>query len=177
MIELLFNLIKIAIGVRHDISKPVSADEWKILYDMAQKQAILGVCFYGVQDLRKKESISVQFLPEPLFAKWLGKVVQIQQRNEAIDKLSAKACKRLEDAGLNAAILKGQGLSTIKRMSYHGMHLLSHYPSEVLWTPIWLVYHKIWKTIKIKKSKHILNKEILCTNIFLNDSLIFGLRL
>lgn len=27
----------------------------------------------------------------------------------------------------------------------HGSHLLLHYPSEVLWTPIWLVYHRYWK--------------------------------
>jgi hypothetical protein len=27
----------------------------------------------------------------------------------------------------------------------HGRHLLLHYPSEVLWTPVWLVYHRMWK--------------------------------
>lgn len=27
----------------------------------------------------------------------------------------------------------------------HGAHLLLHYPSEVLWTPVWLIYHKLWK--------------------------------
>ena len=29
----------------------------------------------------------------------------------------------------------------------HGSHLLMHYPSEVIWTPIWLVYHKWWKWV------------------------------
>ena len=33
----------------------------------------------------------------------------------------------------------------------HGNHLLMHYPSEVIWTPIWLVYHKIWKWNKKRK--------------------------
>lgn len=27
----------------------------------------------------------------------------------------------------------------------HGTHLLLHYPSEVIWTPVWLIYHKAWK--------------------------------
>lgn len=27
----------------------------------------------------------------------------------------------------------------------HGSHLLRHYPSEVIWTPIWLIYHHYWK--------------------------------
>ncbi len=31
----------------------------------------------------------------------------------------------------------------------HGSHLLLHYPSEVIWTPIWLVYHWFWKRSKI----------------------------
>lgn len=33
----------------------------------------------------------------------------------------------------------------------HGSHLLMHYPSEVIWTPIWLMYHKIWKWNKKRK--------------------------
>ena len=33
----------------------------------------------------------------------------------------------------------------------HGSHLLMHYPSEVVWTPIWLVYHKMWKWNKKRK--------------------------
>ena len=42
------------------------------------------------------------------------------------------------------------GYSKLKRMTRHGLYLLMHYPSEVLWTPIWLVYHKVWKRIKLK---------------------------
>ncbi len=33
----------------------------------------------------------------------------------------------------------------LRRQVAHGAHLLLHYPSEVLWTPIWLVYHRVWK--------------------------------
>ena len=33
----------------------------------------------------------------------------------------------------------------------HGNHLLMHYPSEVIWTPIWLMYHKVWKWNKRRK--------------------------
>lgn len=33
----------------------------------------------------------------------------------------------------------------------HGNHLLLHYPSEVIWTPIWLIYHKVWKWNKKRK--------------------------
>ena len=44
-----------------------------------------------------------------------------------------------------------KGYGKMRRMAKHGMHLLMHYPSEVLWTPVWLVYHKVWKYRRIKR--------------------------
>lgn len=44
--------------------------------------------------------------------------------------------------------------SKLKRMTKHGLHLLIHYPSEVIWTPIWLVYHKVWKYRKRKSKRY-----------------------
>lgn len=35
----------------------------------------------------------------------------------------------------------------------HSLHLLLHYPSEVLWTPAWLVWHHFWKKKKIREIK------------------------
>ena len=31
----------------------------------------------------------------------------------------------------------------------YGSRLIIHYPSEVILTPIWLLFHKIWKIVKI----------------------------
>lgn len=45
------------------------------------------------------------------------------------------------------------GFGTFKRMTIHGLHLLLHYPSEVIWTPIWLVYHKLWKMKNKRKTR------------------------
>ena len=50
-------------------------------------------------------------------------------------------------------------LSTFRRMSVHGAHLMLHYPSEVIWTPIWLIYHKVWKWNK--KREIYIGKNIL----------------
>ncbi len=41
----------------------------------------------------------------------------------------------------------------LRRQLAHGAHLLLHYPSEVIWTPIWLVYHKVWKWEKVREIK------------------------
>lgn len=52
---------------------------------------------------------------------------------------------------------KYQHLFKLRRQIAHGSHLLLHYPSEVIWTPIWLVYHKVWKW---RKKRMIHKKEI-----------------
>ena len=40
-----------AIGRGDSLSRVPSADEWSALYGLAQKQALVGVCFYGMQRL------------------------------------------------------------------------------------------------------------------------------
>lgn len=43
---------------------------------------------------------------------------------------------------------KGQGkFSAITKILKHNLHLLSHYPADVIWTPMWIVYHWCWKRI------------------------------
>lgn len=43
---------------------------------------------------------------------------------------------------------KQQGkLGAVKKIMKHNLHLLAHYPSEVIWAPVWIVYHWCWKRI------------------------------
>ena len=56
-----------------------------------------------------------------------------------------------ETGNFGQADKRFKGMSKFRRMTKHGIHLLLHYPSEVIWTPIWLVYHKVWKWRKKRK--------------------------
>ena len=40
---------------------------------------------------------------------------------------------------------KGGKLQTLKKVIKHNAHLMRHYPTEILWPPIWFVWHKLWK--------------------------------
>lgn len=40
------------------------------------------------------------------------------------------------------------GLGYVMRIVRHSLHLMSHYPSEALWAPVWVVWHKGWKIKK-----------------------------
>ena len=36
-------------------------------------------------------------------------------------------------------------LGAVKAILTHNMHLVTHYPSDVIWAPVWIVCHKFWK--------------------------------
>lgn len=39
----------------------------------------------------------------------------------------------------------GGKLGAVKAILTHNLHLLAHYPSDVIWAPVWIVWHKLWK--------------------------------
>ena len=39
----------------------------------------------------------------------------------------------------------GGKLGTMKAVCRHNWYLMSHYPSDVFWAPLWFVWHKCWK--------------------------------
>lgn len=38
-------------------------------------------------------------------------------------------------------------MRSIKKILKHNLHLLTHYPGDTLWAPIWIVYHWCWKRL------------------------------
>ena len=39
----------------------------------------------------------------------------------------------------------GGKLGAVKAILTHNLHLLTHYPADVIWAPVWIVWHKLWK--------------------------------
>lgn len=35
--------------------------------------------------------------------------------------------------------------NTVKQVCRHNWHLMRHYPADVVWAPVWFVWHKCWK--------------------------------
>ena len=40
---------------------------------------------------------------------------------------------------------RGGKWSTVKQVCRHNWHLMRHYPADVIWAPVWFVWHKCWK--------------------------------
>ena len=111
MNQLFFELIKVALHRQDCLSHVPSAKEWMELYHIAEKQALLGVCFYAIRRLDEKgQSVNI---PGAIRMQWLGMTVQIQQRNEVLNRRCAELQNMLNDAGFRSCILKGQSLAEL----------------------------------------------------------------
>lgn len=109
MKELLFDLIRVAIGRQNSLSRIPSSEEWQALYEISLKHAIAGVSFAGIRKLQK-DGVNI---PSDVYWQWLGLASQVQQRNEVMNAHCVEACRRLQQAGFKTCILKGQGIAQL----------------------------------------------------------------
>ena len=105
--KLFFELIQVAICHRDSLSCVPSTAEWSMLYGLAVKQTVSGVCFCGVQRLPKEQLAN---MPTPLKMQWLAMAGKIQQRNEEINRKCAEVYEAIHKEGFECAVLKGQGV-------------------------------------------------------------------
>lgn len=106
--NLFFELIQVALGVRVCLSHSPTAEEWRMLYDIAMKQSLVGVCFAGVQRLQQQQTP-----PEMLYLTWMGMAAKIQQRNEIMNGYTHKALTYFRAKGFPCQVLKGQGVAKL----------------------------------------------------------------
>ena len=105
--QLFFELIRVAIGNAVCLSHTPTAKEWQMLYEMAKKQSLVGICFAGMQRLQGQ----MQCPPEQLYLQWMGMSAKIQQRNEVVNRQCAELQAKLSDSGFQSTIMKGQGVA------------------------------------------------------------------
>lgn len=92
--------------------------EWEMLYKMATKQSLVGICFAGV---RKYIEISRQItpkndIPEKVYLRWLASTTQIQHKNEIMNQRCVEIQRKLHLSGFSCTILKGQGVASLYGM-------------------------------------------------------------
>ncbi len=115
MHDLYISLIRLSIGTSNNLSHQPSVEEWRMLYRMTIKQALIGVCFAGVRRYMEiaKQCGNMLNIPQDLYYQWLGTTVRIQQQNELMNKRCVDLQSKLSLAGFKSTILKGQGVSTL----------------------------------------------------------------
>ena len=102
--KIFFDFLRFCIGSAKEIPGSLKEVDWKELYAIAQKQALLGVLFHGIQRLPK------ELAPEQkLLMQWMVMAEQIRKQNIRLFLDSVKVCKNFENKGFANCILKGQG--------------------------------------------------------------------
>lgn len=102
--KIFFDFLRFCIGSAKEIPDSLKEVDWKELYAIAQKQALLGVLFYGIRRLPK------ELAPEQkLLMQWMVMAEQIRKQNIRLFQDSVKVCQNFENEGFANCILKGQG--------------------------------------------------------------------
>lgn len=109
--SVLFDFLKYCLGAKSDVNKVIANMDWQELYSFAFKQAILGLCFDGIERLGKEypEELKQNPIGRELLMTWMGAAQQIRRQNRKVNRVAAKLYSKFREDGLRCCILKGQG--------------------------------------------------------------------
>ena len=106
-----FAFLKYCLGSKENMSRVIVGMNWQELYSFASKQALLGLCFEGIERLGKEypEELRLNPIGRELLMTWMGKAQQIRRQNMKVNAVASKLFSMLREDGLRCCILKGQG--------------------------------------------------------------------
>ena len=109
--DMIFDFLKYCLGGKDNMSNVVADIDWQQLYSFASKQALLGLCFDGIERLGKEYPKELKLNPigRELLMTWMGKAQQIRRQNMKVNAVAAKLYSKFRVDGLRCCILKGQG--------------------------------------------------------------------
>ena len=104
---LLFELLKSFVGTRDSLPEIASPVVWDGIFELASKQALVGVVFSVLERYPRT------LYPEKkkLLGWWWAGAEQIKVRNEAMDATIPGIVRSFEERGFPATLLKGQGVA------------------------------------------------------------------
>ena len=106
-----FAFLRYCLGYKGNMSKIVARMDWQELYSFASKQALLGLCFEGIERLGKEypEELKRNPIGRELLMNWMGKAQQIRRQNMKVNAVAGKLFAMLREDGMRCCVLKGQG--------------------------------------------------------------------
>ena len=103
--------LKYCLGYKGNMSRVIAGMDWQELYSFASKQALLGLCFDGIERLGKEypEELKQNPIGRELLMTWMGKAQQIRRQNMKVNAVAGKLFAMLREDGMRCCVLKGQG--------------------------------------------------------------------
>ena len=108
---MIFDFLIYCLGKKENMSRVIAGMDWQELYSFASKQALLGLCFEGIERLGKEypEELKRNPIGRELLMNWMGKSQQISRQNMKVNTVASKLYSMLREDGLRCCLLKGQG--------------------------------------------------------------------
>ena len=115
-----FAYLRFCLGYKGDMSKIVACMNWQELYSFVSKQALLGLCFEGIERLGEEypEELKQNPIGRELLMNWMGKAQQIHRQNMKLNAVAGKLFAMLREDGMRCCVLKGQGNALMYRNPY-----------------------------------------------------------
>ena len=115
-----FAFLRYSLGKKENMSRVIACMNWQELYFFASKQALLGLCFDGIERLGKEypEELKRKPIGRELLMTWMGKAQQIRRQNMKVNAVASKLFSMLREDGFRCCILKGQGNALMYPKSY-----------------------------------------------------------
>ena len=101
--RIFFEFLQVTIGQRSCMSRGLTMGEWKGLYGLLKKHALLGVGYVAIQKLPKE-----QWPPNAMIMQWVGVAQKIRLLNLELNEECRKVVTQLEHDGIGAVVIKGQ---------------------------------------------------------------------
>ncbi len=103
--QLFYDLLRVALGNQKCLSRIPSDEEWTLLFEMAEKQAVDGIAYEALEVLARNG----QKPPEDVMLDWFSYSKQIIEQNSIINQRCKEVTALFTKAGYKTCILKGQG--------------------------------------------------------------------
>ena len=105
------SFLRYSLGDKADLSIVVTKIDWRQLYTFASNQAIIGICFDGIERLGNEYPNELKQNPigKDLLMTWMGAAQQIRRQNRKVNAVAGKLFSMLKKDGLRCCVLKGQG--------------------------------------------------------------------
>ena len=107
MRKLFFELMQVSVGQLDCVSRFPEPNEWQKFYELAKKQAVIGVCYHGVTKLFDYGLVA----PQELSLDWMAEAEEIKDVNRGRTRKLITLQEELQKHHLRSSVMTGPGLT------------------------------------------------------------------
>ena len=103
--QIFFDFLRFCIGAVEEIPESAKDADWNELYRLAQKQALVGILFDGIQRLPSSD----MGISRDLLLQWMAQCQMLEKANMRLNDAAILVSEWFGKKGFRTCILKGQG--------------------------------------------------------------------